>query len=599
MSSFDAEKDASSKNEETYVTTGPAADHESPVRDGPVIYDPKKETLATRLGVNFESFKRAPGTTAGLQVHGGAADPLKAQENPMLQQKMKPRHLNMIAVGGAIGTGLFIGSGGALNRGGPAGVLIAWSIIGVMLINVTQAIGELAIVYPVSGGFYTLVCRFLDPSLGMALGWNYFLQWFVTMPLEITAAGITVQYWDGAARVNIAVWITVFWLLFILVNVFGTLGYAEEEFWASLFKLAVVIVFIIIGIVLNCGGGSGEYSTYVGGRYWRDPGAFANGFKGVCSVFVTAAFSFAGTELVGIAATETPNPRKTLPTAVKGTFWRVSLIYLTTLLIIGLNVPYNNSTLLGGGSGAGVSPFVIMANLAGLNGLDHLLNITVCISVLSIGLSCVYAGSRVLTALSETGYAPKCFQYVDKSGRPLYSVLVLLAAGPIAYVNCAAQGDEIFSWLLALSGLSTLFTWGSICMCHIRFRKAWRVQGHSIDELPFRAWGGVYGSWLGFILVCLVLIAQFYTAVWPIGGTSSDPGEAAETFFLSYLAAPIVIGLYVIAFSIHRTWPKKAHEIDLDTGRKTWFTAEEMNQWRAERRMAPWYTRVYRKLFSQ
>lgn len=119
----------------------------------------------------------------------------------------------------------------------------------------------------------------------------------VRLQLEITAAGITVQYWDGAARVNIAVWITVFWLLFILVNVFGTLGYAEEEFWASLFKLAVVIVFIIIGIVLNCGGGDGEYSTYVGGRYWRDPGAFANGFKGVCSVFVTAAFSFAGTEL--------------------------------------------------------------------------------------------------------------------------------------------------------------------------------------------------------------------------------------------------------------------------------------------------------------
>jgi len=600
MSSFDAEKDASSKNEETYVSTGPAADHDSHApHDGPVVYDPKKEKLATRLGVNIESFKRAPGTTAGLQAQGGAADPLRAHENPMLQQKMKPRHLNMIAVGGAIGTGLFIGSGGALSRGGPAGVLIAWSIIGVMLINVTQAIGELAIVYPVSGGFYTLVCRFLDPSFGMALGWNYFLQWFVTMPLEITAAGITVQYWEGAARVNIAVWITVFWLLFILVNVFGTLGYAEEEFWASLFKLAVVIVFIIIGIVLNCGGGDGEYSTYVGGRYWRDPGAFANGFKGVCSVFVTAAFSFAGTELVGLAATETPNPRKTLPTAVKGTFWRVSLIYLTTLLIIGLNVPYNNETLLGGGSGAGTSPFVIMAKLAGLNGLDHLLNITVCISVLSIGLSCVYAGSRVLTALSETGFAPKCFQYVDKSGRPLYSVLVLLAAGPIAYVNCAAQGDTIFNWLLALSGLSTLFTWGSICMCHIRFRKAWRVQGHSVDELPFRAWGGVYGSWLGFILVCLVLIAQFYTAVWPIGGTSSDPGEAAETFFLSYLAAPIVIALYIIAFSIHRTFPKKAHEIDLDTGRKAWFTAEEMNQWRAERKMAPWYKRIYRMLFSQ
>ncbi|GAA5986989.1 hypothetical protein JCM10908_000981 [Rhodotorula pacifica] len=598
MSSFDAEKDHSSKNSDAYVTTGPAG-HDAPAHDGPELYDPSKEKLATRLGINLESFKRAPGTTAGLMVHGEAVDPLRVHDNPLLQQKMKPRHLNMIAVGGAIGTGLFIGSGGALNRGGPAGVLIAWGIIGVMLINVTQAMGELAIVYPVSGGFYTLACRFLDPSLGMALGWNYFLQWFVVMPLEITAAGITVQYWERAAAVNIAVWITVFWVLFIIANIFGTLGYAEEEFWASLFKLAVVIIFIIIGIVLNCGGGQGEYSTYVGGRYWRDPGAFANGFKGVCSVFVTAAFSFAGTELVGIAATETPNPRKTLPTAVKGTFWRVSLIYLTTLLIIGLNVPYNQETLLGGGSGAGTSPFVIMAKLAGLNGLDHLLNITVCISVLSIGLSCVYAGSRVLTALAETGFAPRCFTYVDKSGRPLYSVLVLLAAGPIAYVNCASQGETIFNWLLALSGLSTLFTWGSICMCHIRFRKAWRVQGHHIDELPFRAWGGVWGSWLGFTLVVLVLIAQFYVAVWPIGGRSEDGGQAAQDFFLSYLAMPVVIGLYLIAFAIHRTTPKKAHEIDLDVGRKSWFTAEEMNLWRAERKKAPLYKRVYRVLFSQ
>lgn len=598
MSSFDAEKDAhDSKDVEAYVSTDAVGVEGADAPAG--LYDPSKEKFATRLGVNLESFKRAPGSTGGLMVNGETADPLKQHDNPMLQQKMKPRHLNMIAVGGAIGTGLFIGSGGALNRGGPLGVLIAWGIIGIMLINVTQAMGELAILFPVSGGFYTLACRFLDPSLGMALGWNYFLQWFVVMPLEITAAGITVQYWEAAARVDIAVWITVFWVLFIIVNIFGTLGYAEEEFWASLFKLSVVIVFIIIGIVLNCGGGSGEYSTYVGGRYWREPGALANGFKGICSVFVTAAFSFAGTELVGLAATETPNPRKALPTAVKGTFWRVSLIYLTSLLIIGLNVPYDNPTLLGGGSGAGTSPFVIMAKLAGLNGLDHLLNITVCISVLSIGLSCVYAGSRVLTALSETGFAPKMFQYVDKSGRPLYSVLVCLAAGPIAYVNCAAAGDTIFNWLLALSGLSTLFTWGSICMCHIRFRKAWKVQGHSIDELPFRAWGGVYGSWLGFILVCLVLIAQFYTAIWPVGGASDDPSARAETFFLSYLAFPVVLGLYAIAFAIHRTTPKKAHEIDIDTGRKAFYSAEEMNAWRAERKLAPWYKRVYRTLFTQ
>merc|ERR1711939_694126 len=562
--SFDHEKGSSKDEHSAYVSTEPAT---APGREGPALYDPSKESFATRLGVNFESFKRAPGSTGGLALEGASVDPLKPHDNPLLQQKMKPRHLQMIAVGGSIGTGLFIGSGQALRNGGPAGILIAWAIIGVMLINVTQALGEMCILYPVSGGFYTLAVRFLDPGFGMALGWNYWAQWAVVLPLEITAAGITVQYWEGAQKVPIAAWITIFW-------------------------------FAIIAIVLNCGGGKNEFSEYVGGRYWQDPGAFANGFKGVCAVFVTAAFSFAGTELVGLAATETPNPRKTLPSAVKNTFWRITLIYITSLTIIGLNLPYNQETLLGGSDGAGTSPFVIMANLAGLNGLDHLINITICISVLSIGLSCVYAGSRVLTAMAETGFAPKIFTYVDKSGRPLFSVIAVLMFGPIAYVNVVSAGDTVFNWLLGLSGLSTLFTWGSICMCHIRFRKAWRVQGHHLDELPYKAIGGVYGSWCGFILVCLVLVANFYIAVWPLGGGSDDPAERAEQFFLAYLAAPVLLAFWLGCFLIKRTLPYKAHEIDLDTGRKAWFTAEEMNQYRAERRAAPWHIRMYRILFS-
>ncbi|GJN89609.1 hypothetical protein Rhopal_002596-T1 [Rhodotorula paludigena] len=582
------------KVDEVYVATQSASENRATV---PEFYDPSKESVWTRMGVNLESFKRAPGATGGLSIGGENADPLKANVNPMLQQKMKPRHLQMIAVGGSIGTGLFIGSGQALRNGGPLGILIAWLIIGVMLINVTQALGEMCILYPVSGGFYTLAVRFLDPGFGMALGWNYWAQWAVVLPLEITAAGITVQYWEAAANVPIAAWITIFWIAIIIVNIFGTLGYAEEEFWSSCLKLAVVVIFIIIGIVLNCGGGDGEYSSYVGGRYWQDPGALANGFKGICAVFVTAAFSFAGTELVGLAATETPNPRKTLPSAVKNTFWRITLIYITSLTIIGVNLPYNEETLLGGGSGAGTSPFVIMARRAGLNGLDHLINITICISVLSIGLSCVYAGSRVMTAMAEQGFAPKIFTYVDKSGRPLWSVVLVLMFGPIAYVNVVSAGDTVFDWLLGLSGLSTLFTWGAICMCHIRFRKAWRVQGHHLDELPYRAIGGVYGSWIGFILVCLVLIANFYIAVWPLGG-SPGGADAAEAFFISYLAAPVLLFFWLCAYIKNRTLPYKAHEIDLDTGRKCWFTSEEMNQWRAERKAAPLYIRIYRILFS-
>lgn len=313
-----------------------------------------------------------------------------------------------------------------------------------------------------------------------------------------------------------------------------------------------------------------------------------------------------------------------------------TLIYITSLTIIGLNLPYNQETLLGGSDGAGTSPFVIMANLAGLNGLDHLvsdsltltalapldhlrltnppshpqINITICISVLSIGLSCVYAGSRVLTAMAETGFAPKIFTYVDKSGRPLFSVIAVLMFGPIAYVNVVSAGDTVFNWLLGLSGLSTLFTWGSICMCHIRFRKAWRVQGHHLDELPYKAIGGVYGSWCGFILVCLVLVCVrlfpfllvflvlTLALTAPTFTLPSGPWAAALTTRLSApsssssrtlcvcslvlltfpsreltsvrslpQAAPVLLAFWLGCFLIKRTLPYKAHEIDLDVRR--------------------------------
>ncbi|KAK0199697.1 APC amino acid permease [Desarmillaria ectypa] len=565
--------------------------------DHPIFYDPSKESIWTRLGLSFESFKRAPGVTGQQEVAGHHVDSehLKA-DAPMLQPKMKKRHLNMIAVGGSIGTGLFVGSGSALHTGGPAGVLIAWVLIGIMLINVTQALGEMSILYPVSGGFYTLADRFLDPSFAFAMGWNYVFQWFATLPLEITVAGTTVQYWTE--DVPIAAWITIFWIVIMIASIFGTLGFAEEEFWSSCLKLLVVVMFIFIGIICLAGGGpkSGEFGSYVGGKNWSNPGAFANGFKGVCAVFVTAAFSFAGTELVGLAASETPNPRETMPGAVKGTFWRITIIYITSLTIIGLMLPYTEDRLIGG-SGASASPFVIALDLANIGGLNHLVNATICVSVLSIGLSCVYGGSRTLTALAEQGYAPSIFKYIDKSSRPLTSVVCLLLFAPIAYVNVVAAGDTVFIWLLAISGLSTLFTWLAICLCHIRFRAAWKAQGHSLEELPYQAMGGVYGSWFGVVLIVLILIAQFYVAIFPVGESVSGTG-AAEAFFEVYLAAPVMILFYVIGFAWKRKLPKRASEIDLDSGRKSWLTVEEMRAYRAERAKAPLHVKIYRMLFS-
>jgi amino acid transporter len=266
---------------------------------------------------------------------------------------------------------------------------------------------------------------------------------------------------------------------------------------------------MIISLIFVLGGGpsNGKYNEYWGARYWYDPGAFKNGFKGFCSVFVTAAFAFSGTELVGLAAAETKNPLKSLPGAIRQVFWRITLFYILGLTFVGLLVDSNNPDLLGE-SGANASPFVIIGRDGGLKGFDSFMNVVILVSVISIGVSGVYGGSRTLTALAEQGYAPKIFTYMDRSGRPTASVIFILVWGGLAYMNLASTGETVFDWFVALSGLAALFTWGSICLSHIRFRKAWAYHGHTVDEIPFKAAGGVYGSWLGLFIIFVVLIAQ-------------------------------------------------------------------------------------------
>lgn len=187
------------------------------------------------------------------------------------------------------------------------------------------ALGEMAVMFPVSGGFYTLSTRFIDPSWGFAMGWNYVFQWAIVLPLELTVCGLVMKYWTPDT--NVGVWIAVFLIIITLIMMFGALGFAEEEFWAALLKLCAIVIFMIIALVCVLGGGpeGGRYDTYQGSKTWQDPGAFRNGFRGFCAVFVTAAFSFSGTELVGLAAAESKNPVKALPGAIKQVFWRITL----------------------------------------------------------------------------------------------------------------------------------------------------------------------------------------------------------------------------------------------------------------------------------
>ena len=220
---------------------------------------------------------------------------------------------------------------------------------------------------------------------------------------------------------------------YILTN-YSVKGYGEAEFVFAIIKITAVIGFIILGTIINIGGG--PQGGYIGGKLWRDPGAFNNGFKGLCSVFVNAAFAFSGTELVGLAAAETANPRKSLPTAVKQVFWRISLFYIVSLTIVGLLVPYNDKRLLQTNDTASTvaSPFVIAIQNAGIEGLPSVFNAVIMIAVLSVGNSSIYGSSRTLAALAEQHQAPKIFAYIDRQGRPLVSIAFASSLGLFAFL---------------------------------------------------------------------------------------------------------------------------------------------------------------------
>ncbi|KAF3924566.1 hypothetical protein ABW21_db0209585 [Orbilia brochopaga] len=546
--------------------------------------------LGSRTDSQSEPDKqKTPGQTGQQQNGDESNEQGSVTEAPEegLHRKLKSRHMQMIAIGGSIGTGLFVGSGSALESGGPASLVIGFILIGIMLFFTVHALGEMAVLYPVRGSFYVYSCRFIDPAWGYTMGVNYALNWLIALPLELTAAG----FWEGAKHVAISAWISVFLVAVGIVNLFGVRGYGEVEYVLGITKITAVIGFIITGIVINCGGVPTDDRGYIGGQYWSDPGAFRHGFKGFCSVFVTAGFAFAGTELVGLAAAEADNPRKSIPTATKQVFWRISLFYIVGLTIVGLIVPSNDPRLLNASGGnTAASPFVIALQTAGIKVLPSIFNVVITLAVMSVAASCTYASTRTCHALADEGMAPKWLGYVDNRGRPRYALAVALLFGCLAFINQAAAGEVIFNWLIALSGLSQFFTWASINLAHIRFRHAWKLQGRTLDELPFRSAGGLIGSYIGFGWCILVIVAQFYIAISPLGKLST-----VANFFESYLGAFIIIPFYLGYKIWKRDWSLYVPlaDIDLDANRRDIDYTEDLAKERAERAQWPAWKKMW------
>ncbi|CAH7671009.1 amino acid permease/ SLC12A domain-containing protein [Phakopsora pachyrhizi] len=458
-----------------------------------------------------------------------------------MKKKLKQRHLSMMAIGGTIGTGLFLGMGSSLNAGGPVGLLIGYILMGTVVYGVQCTLGEMVTMYPVSGPLAHFATRFVDPALGFAVGWNYWYSFSICIGAETKAATIIVQYWK--MPVHAGVWITLFLTTSCSINFFGVRFYGEVGGLTGI-KILSVVVLLIIGIVLDVGGGPSH--ERIGLKYWKDPGPFrqfndivgpTGKFLALWSVFTQAAYSFIGTETVALAAAEASNPRKSVPKALSSVFYRILFFYVLSALVIGLLVPYNDPRLLNGTGDASSSPFVIAINRAGIKILPDIINTFILISAYSAASSQLYSGTRVLHGLAMENMAPKILKRCTKSGVPLPATLFTLVPGLLAYMNLSHKAGACFNWLVNLSAMSGLLTWWAICFSHIRFQKAMKAQDVSRESLPFVGPLQPYMTYYTFIALTLIIITNGFHTFWPNNWSWSS-------FIAAYITLPIFIGSY-------------------------------------------------------
>ncbi|EEB09582.2 APC amino acid transporter [Schizosaccharomyces japonicus yFS275] len=459
------------------------------------------------------------------------------------ENAMKQRHLIMVAVGGNVGTGLFVATGKSLKNAGPASLLIAYIIMGSVAIGVVVALAEMCCMFPKQSSIVRYTSRFVNRNIAFAESWLYYFIWMAVLPSEVSAGAMIVNFWNQ--NVPVAVWITIFLLFILVIQGFGARGYGEAEFISAFLKVLIMLIFFVVAIVIDCGGAPNS-TGYLGAHYWHDPGAFRNGFKGFCSVFVACAYSLSGTENVGTAAGNTANPQKAIPKAVTQVFLRTLFFYVIIIFLLTLVVPYNAPNLGDYGTGhSSASPFILAIKLAGIRGLPHIFNAITLVAVLSVGNMSVFAASRSMIALTEEGWAPKCLARLDQKGRPLFCFALSFAFSAVAYVNVSERASK------CLTGF------------HIRMRWAMRTQGYGDSILPYQFPGSIYLSIWAMIINFLASAAVIYVGLFPV--THAKP--SAKNFFLETLGLVVFSAFLLLSFCLMRPKISPLNEIDLVTER--------------------------------
>jgi yeast amino acid transporter len=473
-----------------------------------------------------------------------------------VKRGLSTRHLSMMALAGIIGPGLLVGSGGALADGGPASLIIGFGVIGIIAYSIMQSIGEITTLYPTGGAFTGLADRMVDKAFGVAVGWNYFIIWVAVLANEYNTVSSIFVFWSD--KVPVWGYFLIFWFSFTAFQLLGVTAFGESEFWLALIKLAGLVAYFFFSIIYVSGGLIGQHGA-IGFRYWHDPGAFSNGFRGVATVFVFCSTFYAGVESVAVAATETKNPGRAVPLATRQVFFRIIFVYIGSAFFFGITCPSNAKGLAHGGSRVLKSPMTIAIQNAGWEGGVNLINTFIFLTCLSAVNSSIYIGSRTVLFMAQDGKAPRFLGWTNSRGVPVYAILFTNLFGALSMMNISTGAGKAYGYIVNLSGVSTFLVWGSISFTHIRFRRAWAYQNHSPEELPFRSFGYPYNAYFGLGANAFLALVQ--------GWTTLSPFNAG-----SFVDAYILLPLFPVIYFVYKWWNKTRvrglGEIDLDSGRR-------------------------------
>ncbi|KAL2202601.1 proline-specific permease [Sarocladium strictum] len=493
-------------------------------------------------------------------AHDHNGDLLTSTEETSLRRGLEQRHLSMLAIAGAIGTGLFLGLGGSIQTGGPLGALLGYATIGLVVCAVQFALGEVAALMPVTGAFVRHAEFLVDPAWGFAIGWNLVYGNLLSIPAEISAICVLFQYWTD---VNPSVWIVTFIILTFIVGICFVNLFGEVEFTFALLKIALVIFLIILGLVISLGGVPG--TERIGFRYWKNPGAFveyiATGnwgkFLGYWSVMSNAVFSFAGVESLAVAAAETKNPRRAIPRACKRVFIRIVLFYILAVLVVGMLVPSNDERLDAAYGTAAQSPFVIAASAAGIKAIPSVVNAIVITSAWSSSNQALLSGTRVLYSLALKRQAPSIFLRTTRWGTPYMCVLLFTAFMFLSFMTLSNSALTVFYWFVNLTSAGVLVSWTSILFNHIRLRTAMKRQNIPLFRLPWHNSWTLYSSYAGLCFCLLILFTSGFS-------TFTKGNWNTATFISAYLDIPLVLCAFTLWKVTKKTKFVSLNSIDLD-----------------------------------